>query len=70
MQGPLYLPRVEVNDLGNGAGHTLCLSSGRYIGIGAHGAVDVVPQAVGFSIFSVTYNTSAEGKVGARCCST
>ena len=45
-----------INDLGNGAGHTLQdTATGMYASIGKNGAVTFSKTAKGFSVFSVTY---------------
>jgi phospholipase C len=46
-----------ITDMGSGKGYSLMKENGEYLSIGANGTIDVVKQARGFQLFSVTYQS-------------
>lgn len=47
---------VTINDLGNGMGHSVQVSSGQYLSINKNGKVVLTSKVEGFQLFSVTYS--------------
>lgn len=47
----------NITDMGGGKGYSLMNENGKYLSIGSNGTIDVVGQAGGFQVFSVTYQS-------------
>jgi phospholipase C len=46
-----------IEDLGSGQGYSLMKENGKFLSIDGNGVIDIISQAAGFRVFSVTYQS-------------